>query len=261
MMIEYLLEEKKKLSRIIRETKRRLDKAPEGCVRIVKHRNGYQFYLRTEGGDTSGVYLPVSERRKALALIQKRYDSQIRKAAEKQLDVIDYFLQKYDPESLKKIYQSMSEARKEFVVPVELPDEEYVKEWVSRGYTRKNILEGTPEHYTNNGERVRSKSEVMIAEALTQAGIPYKYECPLELGGIVIYPDFTILRQEDREILFWEHLGMMDDPDYCRNALNKIRMYETHNIFPGINLILTMETSGIPINLSVIKCIIKEYCK
>ena len=40
MMIEALLQEKKKLSGIVRDTKRRLDKAPGGCIRIVKHRNG-----------------------------------------------------------------------------------------------------------------------------------------------------------------------------------------------------------------------------
>ena len=115
MMIEDLLQEKKKLSGIVRDTKRRLDKAPGGCIRIVKHRNGYQCYLRAEGGNTSGVYLPVSERKKALALIQKRYDSQVRRAAEKQLEAISHFLRRYDPESLKKVYASMSETRKKFV--------------------------------------------------------------------------------------------------------------------------------------------------
>ena len=53
----------------------------------------------------------------------------------------------------------------------------------------------------------------------------------------------------------------MDDPDYCQGALRKIRMYESFEIIPGKNLILTMEMSTIPLNLAVIKSMIEAYCK
>ena len=100
----------------------------------------------------------------------------------------------------------------------------------------------------------------MIADALAQAGLPYRYECPLMLGTAVVHPDFTILRREDRKELFWEHLGRMDDAGYVMKNLSKIRLYEQNGIMPGIDLILTMETSQQPINLSVIKQVIRTYC-
>ncbi|MEE3440399.1 MAG: hypothetical protein VZR07_10670, partial [Ruminococcus sp.] len=46
---------------------------------------------------------------------------------------------------------------------------------------------------TQRGEIVRSKSEVIIADALYYANIPYHYEKPIKVGDRVIYPDFTVL--------------------------------------------------------------------
>ena len=51
------------------------------------------------------------------------------------------------------------------------------------------------EYYTIKGERVRSKSEKIIADELYRYQIPYKYEFPLTLAthnrNIQLYPDFT----------------------------------------------------------------------
>ena len=259
-MIEELIQQKNKMNAIIRAAEKRLQTAPEGRVRIIKHGKGYQYFLKTETSDMSGKYIPVANRKLAIDLIQKRYDYQITKAAQKQAAVIDRFLKDYDPDILKRIYEGLSAARKENLIPAELSDHEYVEKWKSVEYYHKDFADGTPEHYTSSGERVRSKSEVMIADALKHAGVPYRYECSLDLVNRTIYPDFTILRINDREQLYWEHLGMMDDVDYCNNAIQRIRGYEASGIFPGINLILTMETSFLPINLSVINKMINTYC-
>ena len=259
-MNEDLQQRKKALTTMIQTAKKRLKKAPEGQIRVVRHRKGFQFYLRRETTDINGTYLPVKERKLAVSLIQKRYDSQVVKAAEKQVAVIDRFLKDFKPDILKEKYELLSPARKETVILAELSDQEYMKEWLSYEYVQKEFNEGMPEHYTSNRERVRSKSEVMIADALKQAGIPYRYECPLWQETRTIYPDFTILRIEDREVLYWEHLGMMDDKEYCEHALLRIRQYEANGIYPGINLIITMETSELPITTTVINRTITTYC-
>lgn len=257
--IEVLLEERNRLANVIRKTEKRLQRAPEGSVRVIRHGNGVQFYLR-KGSDTSGVYMPAADREKAISLLQKRYDYLIAKAAKEQLNVIERFLNKYDPDKLKEIYESLPEFRRSLITPEELSDQAFLKQWSAYDYEPKAFQEGSPEHYTSSGERVRSKSEVMIADALKQAGIPYRYECPLQLGNMTIHPDFCILRVRDRETLYWEHLGMMDDPEYCNNAIHRIRCYEYYGIYPGINLILSMETSQIPINTAVIRKLIDAYC-
>lgn len=62
-------------------------------------------------------------------------------------------------------------------------------------------------HYTNRGELVRSKSEMIIANLLAQNEIPYEYEKALWLGNKRIHPDFTI--ELDFETYYWERCMMM----------------------------------------------------
>ena len=259
-IIQELTLEKNTLFAIVKKVDKRLCKAPDGTIRIIRHRKGYQYYLRMNGADKSGVYLPVAERGKAEALIQKGYDLKIKKAAQRQYSVLQRFLKNYRPDELKEIYANLSEVKRKTVIPVEISDAEYIRQWQSYKYESKMISEDVPEHYTSLGERVRSKSEVMIADTLKQENIPYRYECPLSLGGKTVYPDFTILRTGDRETIYWEHLGMMDNPEYVQSALRKVRMYEEQGIYPGIRLILTMEIGFIPINITVIRRMIRMYC-
>lgn len=119
--------------------------------------------------------------------------------------------------------------------------------------------ENAPEIYTEKGERVRSKSEKIIADKLFLLGIPYRYECPLHLSDrLVVYPDFTILRVAERKELYWEHFGMMDDADYVENVMLKISSYEKNGVFLGIDLFATFETSRKPLNARALDVMLKE---
>ena len=59
---------------------------------------------------------------------------------------------------------------------------------------------------TAKGHSVRSKSELLIADALFYHGIRYEYEKELILSGRTIYPDFTIRHPQTGKIFYWEHL-------------------------------------------------------
>lgn len=72
-------------------------------------------------------------------------------------------------------------------------------------YRGKGFDESTSEFYTAKGEKVRSKSEVIIADVLSREGIPYRYEYPLYLKGIgKVHPDFTVLNVKQRKEIYWE---------------------------------------------------------
>jgi len=77
-------------------------------------------------------------------------------------------------------------------------------------------------HRTSKGFAVRSKSELIIAEALTNAGISFAYEKPLTLGDQTRYPDFTIDDEISGRTIYWEHLGMLERPDYHRSWEKKL---------------------------------------
>ena len=51
-------------------------------------------------------------------------------------------------------------------------------------------------------------------------------ESALVIGGVKIYPDFTVLNVRTRETIYLEHLGMMDDPQYYESAIKRIQLTE-----------------------------------
>ena len=90
--------------------------------------------------------------------------------------------------------------------------------------------------------------------------MPYKYECPIytrELG--VIHPDFTALNVKRRKQIYWEHLGKMDDEGYARDNIYRINVYEKNGIFVGENLIVTWETSTMPLDIKLMEDKIRRF--
>lgn len=85
-------------------------------------------------------------------------------------------------------------------------------------------------HRTARGEMVRSKSEVIIANALAAKGVDYAYERPMTIEGVTKYPDFTIEDMESGQTLYWEHCGMLHVPSYRRRWEEKLDWYKRHEI-------------------------------
>lgn len=94
---------------------------------------------------------------------------------------------------------------------------------------------------TSRGLKVRSKSEVIIAELLYKYDVPFRYEQLLFVGGnVVLAPDFTFLNVIDGEH-YWEHAGMLEDPEYLKRHLWKKGIYESVGIYPWKNYIETYD--------------------
>ena len=62
-----------------------------------------------------------------------------------------------------------------------------------------------------------------------------------------------------REEIYWEHFGMMDDPNYVENAMQKLMLYQQNGIFPGEQLIITFETRKNPLNQKQILNLVEHY--
>lgn len=99
-------------------------------------------------------------------------------------------------------------------------------------------------HKTIRGELVRSKSEVTIANQLHLHGVDYEYEPELILEGRVKRPDFKIEDYDTGIVWYWEHCGMMDDPQYARRWEEKKAFYKKNGIEEGKNLIVTYDEHG-----------------
>ena len=248
------------IGQLIASIHKRLNKAPEGSLRIVKKWNSYQYYQRASQKDVQGRYIPHNNQDLAAALAQKDYDTRLLAALEKQLKAIDRFLKDYDPGAPLSTFDDLTAPRKQLVTPEFVGDEDYVKQWLSVPYEGLGFKPEDPLFYTDKGERVRSKSEVLIANELYRHGIPYRYEYPVFSGGVIMAaPDFNCLNVRLRKEYYWEHLGMMGKEEYANRNAAKIEKYTLAKDFDETSLILTFETDRHPLNTRVIEEKIIKY--
>ena len=255
-----LLKRKAFLEKVIKEKEIALRKAPEGRLRFSTRGNQVYYYQRIDPEDNSGTYIKRSEMQKAAKLAQKDYDYKVLKGAEKELKQLDIILSGLEMEKIETIYDQLPPQRQVLVKPAVLSNEAYAREWQETKYEGKGFTEEDTELFTDKGERVRSKSEVLIANALAKYGVPYHYEFPLLIPGFGTYhPDFTALNIRRRKIFIWEHFGMMDDPSYSGKALTRIDLFERNGYLPGKNMILTLESLARPLNTKQIKNMIEHY--
>lgn len=122
-------------------------------------------------------------------------------------------------------------------------------------------------YLTENGELVRSKSEWIIADKLKAAGIRYQYEQPLVLDGVERYPDFTIRDDDSGVVWYWEHNGMLSNPEYKARWSRKEASYRRAGILPAPlpqgddgragTLLVTEEQEGSGLDLNAIQANIK----
>lgn len=250
---EYLLDSIQKLEKD-------LINAPEGNIRICNRQGKPQFYYRNDAKDFSGTYMREEDYELVQKIAQKSYAKKALSSAKRELLAIEKYKSYYPKENLEEVYEKLHAERKKLVVPIEITEEEYRQNWESVTYIGKEIEESVPKIYTEKGDLVRSKSEMIIADSLRRAGIPYRYEYPVytkEWG--YIYPDFTVLNKRSRKEWIWEHFGKMDDPLYVERNMQKINIYERNGIVLGKNLLITFESKQQPLSQQVVNRMIEEF--
>lgn len=181
---------------------------------------------KSQGSEFDWVYLVLPKTKKALLSKELIYTAITRAKAKLTIFAeqdIGAFLQLARPEAniLAKINSSLFEFNP-------LP-----KEWmVMRDWYEEGKIHETLSEYM-----VRSKSEVIIANMLTERNIPFKYEYPLFApDGTFYLPDFTIYAKGEEYYL--EHVGRLDLPSYRAHWEKKEYWYKKH--FPG-QLLATYE--------------------
>ena len=145
------------------------------------------------------------------------------------------------------------------ITPIIIPDEMYVQAGEQEYYNTNPYYPEQKVYPTKKDELVRSKSEVMLADMYFEMGIPYRYEAELVLkGGKKKYPDFTLLKMNTREIIYHEHLELLDDEEYREANFAKLEEYKKNGIYLGKNLIVTYEAEGYYLNIKNVKKMAEE---
>ena len=191
-----------------------------------------KYFHVEKRGDTHGKYIRKKDANLVDLLAKKEYYEKVLREANRELAAIEQFVGRMAGTAPEDVYDNMNEYRRALVSPVVLSDEEYAKEWLA---------------------------EAQIADMYYELGIAYRYEYPLKLrNGKVKYPDFALLKRDEKTIVYHEHMGCLEDEDYRRGNLIKLREYAESGIFPGKNLILTFETDYAPLSMKAIREMVKK---
>lgn len=250
------------LYKIEKEVKESLKKAPKGNLRISNSHAKPEYYYKQEGvRKGNGKYIKKKDFGQAIAIAQRDYDRQLMGSIERRISLIEGFLGRYACMKPENVYDRLNPYRRELVSPIILSDEDYVNQWLAVKYQGKDFDEELGSIITEKGERVRSKSEKIIADKLYAMGIPYRYEYPITLSnGIRVYPDFTILIMPERKEVYLEHFGLLDEDKYLESTMRKLNLYGENGIFLGENLLITCETGRNPLNTKMLDGMLRAIC-
>lgn len=234
-----LEEEIRCYSALLKEIERRRKKPLRGRLEIDTSHACAQYYFRRTGG--ARVYLRQEKKKLICRLAQQGYEEKLERRVRRSLRLMRVLLEDLKKGGPGQLFDALSPARQALVDPYAFSPAMRLALWRSKEAIGPALSYPKPPIFTNRGEQVRSKSEKILADMFEQEGLPYKYECPLLLGGQWIHPDFTFLNPFTNQEIYWEHDGRMDDPTYLLKALRKIQLYEKQGFFRGQNLIVTYE--------------------
>ena len=272
-----------------------LPASPSDEVLQVKTMRGKTRFFAYSKKTGKQVYIKEADKNQLIRLATRYYESKLKTAALKEKHQIDRCLAilSKDPDStdMAKVSEEIPKEIISNVMFSELTGEGYARKWQSGNNIVKKYRSHKEDDYhkykTLRGDYVGSKSELIIADRLFVKGIPYHYEIAFtpeaeieasrpvydQFGFIVgyevigfspfdqdtLHPDFYVLNKRTRKAYFWEHLGKMDDLDYCKKNFNRFMRILDAGYIIGEDLIVTHEDKSHPLMTEDIDRIIEKY--
>lgn len=231
----------------------RIANAPDERVYVTVSHGKAQYYIRKDGRK---VYLNQDSEMIPI-LLQKRYDEKCVRIIERQIKAANAFLKIDQGDELENVLEKFNPLCKEMINPIAETRGEIIERVRNEKYDRKAFDDDDASDYlTSRGLRVRSKSEILIAEMLYKYNVLFQYERKLVLGeNTVVYPDFTIYDLRRGRKIYWEHVGMCDDVEYMKKWNKKYKSYLVNGFVP----FLTFETRNAPLQVTLVEEIAKKF--
>lgn len=223
-ILERLFARKKMVDTLVEKLSADLKNAPKEHLQVSKNKNTYQYYLKNEFSSKKGSYIPKRDIEKAKQIAQRDYNSKLLKKLLVEQKALNKVLTFFKFTDIYKEYDSLHPARKVLVTPVVTSPEEFAANWQAKTYKTTSYHKENLIFKTNNNEYVRSKSELVIANALAFNKIPYKYA-----------------------------------PEYATAAAEKFLSYTQNGFQQGRNIIYTTETKTAPLTPNTVQKIIDAF--
>ena len=255
MICKRIKQEYKRIISNIEEIEKQLIPMPKGTLQCIQD-GKYQRWYQWEHGTRK--YIPRKNRELAEQLALKKYLTNQLSDLKQERIAMEAYLRYYKANHGDDILEPTSPYH-DLLFPYFKPTNIRHKKWMEENFPKNEKYPEQLVYKSSSGNMVRSKLELLIDMLLHINKIPFRYESILQLKEIALFPDFTIMHPVTEEIYYWEHLGLMDDAGYSKNACSKIQLYTANNIIPSVNLIMTFETKEHPLSTEKIEKIIEEY--
>jgi len=252
--------------------KTELAACPDGSLLYQKKGEHLQFLHSVEVDGKRVRFGINSDQRLIKALARKEFARVSSAIFENNAKAIRNAISKQIPFDPNQILKSMTKAyallpeeyffnSNEIIIASRLSDDLIEKIKTHEEWWKKPYKEywGYPEHktkLTSRGQKVRSISELLIAEKLYEYSIPFHYEEELEINGRLFAPDFTF-EGYDYEKFYLDYFGMMNNVKYAKKNFLKLDDYYDAGLIPGENLIVVFDSNGV-MNAGVIEAIIQN---
>ena len=265
-VLNELKREERQIACLESKLRENLELAPEGSLRVNgtsgRKNQFYQYISENRDMCAGGIYLGKDKYDVAKKLAQKGYDVKMLEWAKRAEYRLKNLIDCYEHNTPEIIYNNLSDIKREMVVPYYVPDDVFLENWIHKWVCDKNTYPKKDEIYSERGEQVRSKSEMIIADKLYFEGIPYVYEPEVILDdGERVYPDFAALNIRTRKEYFIEHFGRMDELGYCKKNIRKIEEYALSGYSLGDGLLATFETNGNMFDTRYLDVLVNRYLK
>lgn len=234
---------------LIRSYEKKIAESPEGrlhCRRI----HGKLTYYRVRD-DGSREKIKPEDKDLLIALRTKGYFQKAIKILKKNLKL---------EWNLVKGFQTFTFLAAEMLLP-NAYCEDFLREWINDNYTVNNSYLEHKIFETSFGLKVRSKSEVLIAELLHALGIPFHYDEEVTFrdsaGNWHTFSVDFIIMTPSGEKIYWEHMGLFHQESYRIKNFTKMRVLYDNEIMLMNNFIITMESKRHPLNAPTVDRIIR----
>ena len=263
-MLDSVLDYRNALAKRVKKLENVLEKSPEGSL-VINRRGSHSYYSHRTTVDGSRIsrYISRDDIPRIKQLAQKYYAASLLPGLKKNLKAAEAFIRLHSgTEELDQIDKYTPDLLI-YCGDLYTSRDDVISEWLNSKGPEEPSYERAPEIATADGNMVRSKSEALIYNSLLANSKAFLYEKALYFKNrsFPVFPDFTILDPSTMQELYWEHFGLMDDPDYLDRALEKISVYNQNGIIPGKTLICTFESRNRPLSSADVERIVRTLPK
>lgn len=262
--LEALALEIRRQEKIYSTAEARIVSAPDGSLTIRKRKKKIDFYLNLEDRKSQirkRKQINISTNQKLILQLTDKLIQQKRLLRSRiNLVYLNKLYCKYQSTDLHHISAILGTTYQQ---ALELRKQEIIHKLKNQPYPKAKFDPRFHVHETDQGELVRSKSEQIILNTLYPYNLivhyeeEFLYKVPVD-GLSRVFPDFTIILPNGDRII-WEHLGRLDDPEYCYRTALKLNLYQQNGYVIGDNLIITMDDHKGNISSSCILHAIQEH--